>query len=304
MAFDYNSINGLTLKRRMVLPHILPILIRRAKEARPIAYSELAEEIKKEYGVDPGIGRMTWWGWPVGAIGLMVRDWGTAQNLVIPPINVIVIDKATREPGTGADDVAAYFKVSGIDIKKNRAAYMKAAADAVYNYGKDNWDKLAAAAGAEILSLRHGNIGDAEPIPLPEIPILSGAESREHKALKKWAASHPEFFLEYAKFSAGENEKILSSGDRVDVYFSNGKDRLAVEVKAKNSNDDELMRGVYQCVKYRAVMRAENEARRLAPIVSAVLLSTRKPGNVVHKLMKRLHVKFMTAPISAEDPNS
>ncbi len=300
MAFDYDNTPDLTSLRGMVLPYVLPVLIRRAKEGRPITYSELAEEIEREYGVVTGIGRMTWWGWPVGIVGTMVRDWGAEQDLVIPPINVIVIRKATKEPGTGADHVAAYFRVDGIDMKKNRTAYMKAAAEAVYSYGTNNWDRVAAAAGADILPLRHGKVDDAEPIPLPRIPSKYGPESDEHKALKKWAALHPAAFHRYGKFSTGENEKVLSSGDRLDAYFSNGKDRLAVEVKASNANDDELMRGVYQCVKYRAVMRAENEARRLAPTVSAVLMSTRRPGRAVRTLMKRLHVDFIDAPIEAE----
>lgn len=300
MAFDYGNTRDLTPMRSMVLPYILPILIRRAKEGRLITYSELAEEIEREYGVVPGIGRMTWWGWPVGIVGSMVRDWGLGQGLVIPPINVIVISKATKEPGTGADHVAAYYKVDGINIKKNRTAYMKAAAEAVYNFGKTNWDKVAVAAGADILPLRHGKVDDSDPIPLPKIPSKFGAESNEHKALKKWATLHPAVFREYGKFSTGEDEKLLSSGDRLDAYFFNGKDRLAVEVKASNADDHELMRGVYQCVKYLAVMRAENEALRLAPTASAVLVSTRRPSRAVRTLMKRLHVNFIEAPLKAE----
>lgn len=300
MAFEYDHADGLTEKRIKVLPYVLPILIRRAKEGRPITYSELADEVMQEYGVDPGIGRMTWWGWPVGTIGFMVRDWGSERGLVIPPINVIVVGKISKEPGVGADHVAAYFKVDGINMKKNRKAYMQAAATAVYNYGKKNWDRVAAAAGADILPVRSGKIDDAEPIPLPKIPPKFGPESSQHKALKRWAALHPAVFREYGRFDAGKNEEVLSSGDRLDAYFFNGRDRLAVEVKASNANDNELMRGVYQCIKYQAVMRAENVARRLAPTVSALLVSTRRPGKAVRTLLKRLHVAFIKAPKEAE----
>jgi hypothetical protein len=300
MAFNYGNAQDLTPKRSMVLPYILPILIRRAKEGRLITYSELAEEIEREYGVAPGIGRMTWWGWPVGIVGSMVRDWGLRHGLIIPPINVIVINKGTKEPGIGADHVAAYFKVDGINMRRNRTAYMTAAAEAVYNFGKAKWDMVAAAAGTDILPVRHGKVDDSEPIPLPKIPSKFAPESRAHKTLKVWAAHHPDVFREYGKFSTGENEKVLSSGDRPDAYFFNGKDRLAVEVKASNADDDELKRGVYQCVKYRAVMRAENEARRLAPTTSAVLMSTRRPNKAVRLLMKRLHVNFIGAPLKAE----
>lgn len=98
----------------------------------------------------------------------------------------------------------------------------------------------------------------------------------------------------------GRSEKGLSSGDRLDAYFDNGRLRLAVEVKASHASDDELMRGVYQCIKYRAVLRAEQQAMRLVPNGNAVLVSTRVPSRKAKALMKRLHVSFLLAPIEAE----
>ena len=53
------------------------------------------------------------------------------------------------------------------------------------------------------------------------------------------------------------DEFVLPSGDRIDVYFvrKNG-DRVAVEVKPKSSPNEDMMRGIFQCVKYKAVMEA------------------------------------------------
>jgi hypothetical protein len=301
MAFDYTQVDGLTDQRALVLPYVLPVLIRRAKEGRLITYTELAQEIEDEYGISPLVGRMTWWGWPVGTVGFMVRDWGAQNGLTVPPINVIVVSKTTRRPGAGADHVAAYYKIDGIDMERNRSAYMDAAAEAVFNYGKRNWDEVAKAAGAKALPTQRKEIQGVARISLPSIPAKFVGESAAHKALKIWAVQNPSIFREYGKFTIGENEKVLSSGDRLDAHFSNGTERLAVEVKPRSSTEDELKRGVYQCIKYQAVMRAENQSLGVAPVVSAVLVCTRRPGTEVRNLMKRLHVEFVLAPKRAEE---
>ncbi|KKL78769.1 hypothetical protein LCGC14_2021540 [marine sediment metagenome] len=54
----------------------------------------------------------------------------------------------------------------------------------------------------------------------------------------------------------GEVENDLLSGDRVDVLFTKGEEFAVVEVKSCLSSDDDLRRGIYQCVKYREVVRA------------------------------------------------
>ena len=48
------------------------------------------------------------------------------------------------------------------------------------------------------------------------------------------------------------------SGDEVDVLFSNGTSFYTVEVKSRRSNQADFTRGIYQCVKYREIKRAEH----------------------------------------------
>lgn len=293
MAYNW-GLHRMTKLRAAVVPYILPVLIRAAKEGHPITYTELAEELKDAFGIPP-LARKTWYGWPVGYVGKRVRGWDKA----IPPINVIVIGATSGQPGIGADDVASYYTIRGQDIAKRRKDYMKAAADAVFDYGR-KWDEVAKHFKVDVLPTRASSVDGSEPIALPKIPAKFGPESPNHKALKAWAAAHPDQFKRFGIFRRGKTEEQLSSGDRLDAYFFNGIDRLAVEVKASNANDDELKRGVYQCVKYRAVLRAENLARRLAPAAAAVLVSTRKPSKDVKALSKLLDVDFIQVPLSAE----
>lgn len=53
-------------------------------------------------------------------------------------------------------------------------------------------------------------------------------------------------------------EYTLLSGDRLDVYFQlKDGTQVAVEVKSDISDDADILRGIYQCVKYDAVLKAE-----------------------------------------------
>ena len=53
-----------------------------------------------------------------------------------------------------------------------------------------------------------------------------------------------------------ELEKTLPSGDAIDVFFENSQHWVGVEVKSKISNEFDILRGLYQCVKYQAVMES------------------------------------------------
>lgn len=299
MAYDWkNSPYANTPWRIQIVPDMLTILIRRAKEGRLITYGELAEELAA-FGHEPKP-RKTLYGPPVGAIGVAIRELGEQWAERIPPINTIVIRAETRMPGSGADEIARYFfKDNGRGMKRDREAYMRTAMDAVFAYGS-RWDRVAEALGAPILEPATGVVDEGEVLDLPTIPPKFAPESREHKALKKWMAEHPHLLKIHGTFGSGTNEKGLSSGDRLDAYFDNGRQRLAVEVKASHASDDELKRGVYQCVKYRAVLRAEAQALLRAPNGDAVLVSTRRASKAVKLLAKRLHVHVLQAPIEAE----
>lgn len=104
-------------------------------------------------------------------------------------------------------------------------------------------------------------------------------ESDEHKKLKKWVAQNPRKIGLSASFGAGDEEFGLLSGDSIDVLFSDGNRFVAVEVKSIKSNNDDLQRGIYQCVKYRAVLEAQELP--VSANVEALLVTERKlPGRL------------------------
>lgn len=284
MAYDWDQ-NQLanTPWRRDFVPHIVPILVRRAKEGRSITYSELADELHREFGHVPKA-RKTLYGPPVGAVGLAIQELSMKWGDRIPPINTIVVRASTGRPGTGADEIAHYFfKDNGKGMAKDREA-LEEAMQAVFHYGS-RWDRVAEALGAPTLEPASGVIDQGETIDLPKLPRAYATESEEHQAIKKWICSHPKWLASFGTFGVGKSEHLLSSGDRLDAFFDNGKRRLAVEVKASHASNAELMRGVYQCIKYRAVLRAEERALRLVPNGDAVLVCTRPPDKKTSALM-------------------
>lgn len=103
MAFDWTQLPlANTPWRIQVVANILPILIRRAKEGRPISYGELAEQLEAEFNHEPKA-RKTIYGPAVGAVGLAIEGLGRLpewRGERIPPINTIVVSKSTGYPST------------------------------------------------------------------------------------------------------------------------------------------------------------------------------------------------------------
>lgn len=122
------------------------------------------------------------------------------------------------------------------------------------------------------------------------------AESDEHKKLKEWVASNPLKVGLAKSFGKGTVEAPLLSGDTIDVLFSDGNDHVVVEVKSCRSNDDDLRRGIYQCVKYRAVKEAEHAPNKVN--VRALLVGERKLNAILMSRARSLKVKYLCVAVN------
>lgn len=96
-------------------------------------------------------------------------------------------------------------------------------------------------------------------------------EGDEHKKLKEFVKNHPEMFG-LPKDIPAEIECPLPSGDRVDVAFIGKKQLVLVEVKPDASDEADVKRGLYQCVKYAAVAKKWLKFEGLPHTVRAVLV--------------------------------
>ena len=275
----------------------LPVVLWCAKYGHTITYGQLAEELERRHGEEQKW-RKTVYGSPAGKIGdLMERlseEWGEA----IPPVNAVIVNGATRLPGAGVDGYLERFLSISARRKRlterNRNALAEEIIQSVFDYAR--WDAVAKQFGIKSLpkvGVLHED--ELEPFALPLSGQVrgGGGEGELHRILKEWVEKHPEAFAEFGTFGRGKTEEWLNSGDEVDVLFS-GKDAvLAVEVKASNAPDSDLVRGLFQCVKYRAVLRAMQLAEGDYPNAQAVLvLDRRLPPDLV-RLAKRIRVRWM-----------
>jgi len=161
------------------------------------------------------------------------------------------------------------------------------ATNAAHNYSR--WDDVAGYFGVNI----SGELSETESIQLPKPGIVMGGESKAHLALKNHVAEHPELFSSFGNFSNGVTEFRLDSGDEVDVLFQNDEQSLAVEVKTDIASQGELTRGIFQCVKYRAVLRAMYDIKGKLINVQTVLV-TPQELSVEHKnAVRRLQVNSL-----------
>lgn len=122
------------------------------------------------------------------------------------------------------------------------------------------------------------------------------AESDEHKKLKKWVAANAEKIGLKKSFGIGQQESSLLSGDTIDVLFSDGNNYVAVEVKSCRSNDEDLRRGIYQCVKYRSVKEAEHVPGKVN--VRALLVAERKLNAELLSRSRLLNVGFRCVSVN------
>lgn len=170
----------------------------------------------------------------------------------IPSLNALVKKTGKTDlPSDGFDFVSKGYEDLPVELKKAVAeAYNQKAID--YKH----WDLVLQA-----LCLQPSVVNSEkdEKIIRSGKHFGSGGEGPQHKALKEYIFAHPES-IGIRNVVNSDTEFILLSGDRLDVYFEQ-KDgtRVAVEVKSSISPDDDILRGLYQCVKYKAILDAENK---------------------------------------------
>lgn len=261
----------------------LPILIWVAKQGKTITYKQLASELQSRHNEEIKR-RMTLYGRPAGKIGHALIQLSDEWDEGVPPINGLVVNAQSGLPGKGANDFIVKFLNRQARRRltvANRNALAEEAIQSVWDY--PDWNQVAKYFGItkkQLLPVQAlaTNKQDDEPITMPPIKPMRGGqgESDQHKQLKRWAAQNPKHFARLGKFPKGQNEYLLRSGDSLDAYLENDDSCLAIEVKASNVPASEIFRGIFQCVKYRATLRAMQLAVGEATNAQAVLLTTRR----------------------------
>lgn len=233
----------------------LPLLVRQAEADQPIDYGSLAVEL--------GMPNARNLNYPLGSIGTTLQQLSALWGETIPPLQCLVVNKNTGLPGEGI----GWFIVKAEDFGRlplnRRRDIVRAELNKVFAYPR--WREVLEAL-------------DLPPPPPPVAPDLlaratglGGGEGDQHRALKDWVARHPEV-LGLPLTATGVAERPLPSGDSLDVSFETPSEWVAAEVKSRISGDTDMLRGLFQCVKYRAVMEAVQIAAGRPRAARAVLV--------------------------------
>jgi hypothetical protein len=102
---------------------------------------------------------------------------------------------------------------------------------------------------------------------------MAGSRESEHLKLKQYVATNLARFGAPKGCARGEIEKRVETCDEVDVWFMYPGQELAVEVKSARSNELDRQRGLFQCVKYKALLEARSKVAGLQTKIRSKLVS-------------------------------
>jgi len=222
----------------------LPILARQAKAGHKIYYQDLANEIDM-----PNPRNLNY---PLGSIGTTLKGLSEKWDEKIPPIQCIVVNKTTKLPGKGIGWFISDPKQFAELNSKQKKALVDVALAKIYGYNK--WDLVL-----KVLGLQPAPISEDIKKKVKRAASRNrggGGESKQHEKLKLYIRNNPESIGVKLKRLLSTTEKPLPSGDSLDVFFKNNKNWVGVEVKSVISDEADIIRGLYQCVKYHAVMES------------------------------------------------
>lgn len=266
---------------------VLRELITRAKRREKVYYSQIATLLSHN-AVEGKVPDQRV-GWMVGS--LMGEIWESFPDA--PPINMLVISKSKNIASKGADAfLRDYFGLKRVPSQTRKSELADLAVADVWDF--DGWDRIYhEITGTNWTDAGQGGVQDFEDDGQGDNPKFGGLpESPEHRRLKEFVCANPSAVGLRSLPKARQTESLLLSGDEMDVEFVFAKRRIAVEVKSSRSGEADLVRGVYQCVKYRAVLNAQYEVDGVR--CDAFLASEEALPAKILKLARRLKVKTFT----------
>ena len=223
---------------------MIPVLIRWARSSwdKPHYYSNLSEAVGHHTNQIGGI---------MATIQDILDNLSLQKQKTIPTLNGLTRNKKSGLPSDGFDYVIENYSNLSEDSKMgevNKLNYMAHLYD---------WDWVL-----KELQLEPDMIYVPDELDKKKVSLKHGygGEGAEHKALKNYVQQNPDKFgIKRVLYSS--TEKMLLSSDRLDVYFETQSNmHVAVEVKPQTAPEEDVMRGIFQCVKYKAVMDAERVA--------------------------------------------
>lgn len=277
-------------------PRLLPQLLWCAINRKLMTYGDVARNVSFPINYQQGRAMGTAAGWLAGYMG----DYCAANEL--PPLNALIVNEQTRIPSGGA---TPYFRRYGIrdyeqlDLEEKRDALENKLYPLIFQGGI--WSALLEVNDIDLVRPKRfrdydqDEDGELEGFQLPRV-IRQGSvgESDAHKALKEYVINNCETIenlrLLGCKKDCAETEHLLPSLDRPDVLFRNDGFSVACEIKSWHSDEDDLLRGIFQCVKYTALLNAIHTLKGETTASECILIVQEDLPRELQRVANRLRV--------------
>jgi hypothetical protein len=248
-----------------------------------ITYGDLAKEIGyPEPHKGSNFGKRI--GKTLGTMGhlfddIEIPDWKGK----IPYLQAIVVGKNSKLPSDGLKEFNQAYPNYSNEKKRD---YINKEYRRIFEFG-ERW----------FLVLKELDIqlGITKSTEKTKFNPFGSEGSPEHRKLRDHIANTPKLFN---MITEGHTEYPLKSGDSIDVVFTNENSIIGVEVKSIRSGEDDLERGIFQCIKYREVLKAEDTIKNRNRMVDCILVYEDNFSKSLETKSKKLNVKTMKLKIN------
>lgn len=221
---------------------------------------------------------------------VIVPDWKGP----IPYIQAMVVTQNTKLPGDGLKEFKPDYPNLSAEKKKD---YVKHEYQRIFDFG-ERWNFVL----EKLLIRPVEDLVIPQNIKIKKLFNPFGSEgSPEHKKLRDYIAIHPEL-IGFRYKTKGITEYPLKSGDSVDVVFINEYKVLGVEVKSIKSGEDDHERGIFQCIKYREVLKSEDKINNLNREIDCILVHEEELTDKLHQIKNKLKIETKQFKINLNPP--
>ena len=236
---------------------MLPVLVYWAKTGqKEHTYGDLISAIGKE--------RFSGIGHALYAVQSVLNALAEQEDCDIPTLNSLCKNAKTNLPSEGFEFIEPKYN----ELGEGKRIFVEGLDSKAINYTRWNWVLC-------MLELDEYKPFSDEELESKKNPHLDvGGEGREQTS----------------------TEHVLPSGDRLDVYLelSDGT-HVCIEVKPSISPEQEINRGIFQCVKYYAIMEAQRTIEGADYAIEVLLVTTGKFSKLNITLANELCIDYTDA---------
>lgn len=270
---------------------IAHVLDQRDGIMRPLTYEELAGHLnrRKHNGKLNGQPMALGMGDVLGKAMVHIDRAAALLGEEVPYLTTIVVDKSGADKDLPGDGVAGRWPDYPRLTRKEKADRVELEYMRIMDFGRRWLDVL------HVLELPDESTQD-DTSGGSTGGGRAGGESPQHRALKEYIAAHPEL-VDAPSNATGLCEFALRSADEIDVLFRSPQCWVGVEVKASTSEGNlrDYERGLYQVVKYRAVLEAQTRIEHPAqpPRVHVILALEMALPDTLRPVAKALGIRVI-----------